>query len=288
MHCELGRGPVSSRPLSAGAVATGDGAGRGGMGGARLKTETLKVGPLGVRWLTSSAAPVTDVAVLCHGFGAPGTDLVPLAAELVLLAPELGRRAVAFAFPEAPLSLDHLALWGGRAWWEIDMAALDAAMREGRSRDLAREEPPGLAPARRMLVALLEGLMAKTGLPLGRFILGGFSQGAMLATDVALRSDEAPAGLIAFSGTILAEETWARQMARRAGLEAVVSHGRGDPLLPFAAAEALVGMLRAAAWDVTFVPFAGGHAIPFEALAAAAKLISKATERSGGDRSNAT
>jgi phospholipase/carboxylesterase len=69
-------------------------------------------------------------------------------------------------------------------------------------------------------------------------------------------------------------------MPRRAGLKAVVSHGRGDPLLPFQAAEGLVGMLRAAAWDVTFVPFAGGHAIPFEALAAAAKLISEVTDRS--------
>jgi hypothetical protein len=42
--------------------------------------------------------------VLCHGFGAPGDDLVPLADELFRLRPALARK-VRFAFPEAPLCI---------------------------------------------------------------------------------------------------------------------------------------------------------------------------------------
>ena len=70
------------------------------------------------------------------------------------------------------------------------------------------EIPEGLASARRKLMALLEVAQVETGLPMSRFLLGGFSQGAMLATDVTLRLEEAPAGLAALSGTLLCEEEW--------------------------------------------------------------------------------
>jgi len=42
----------------------------------------------------------------------------------------------------------------------------------------------------------------ETGLPLSRFVLGGFSQGAMLATDVTLRLEDSPGALIIYSGTM--------------------------------------------------------------------------------------
>ena len=64
------------------------------------------------------------LVVLMHGFGAPGTDLVPLAR--VLDVP----REVRFAFPEAPLDLGPEAM-NGRAWWRIDMARMQRAMMTG-------------------------------------------------------------------------------------------------------------------------------------------------------------
>jgi len=39
------------------------------------------------------------------------------------------------------------------------------------------------------------------------------------------------------------------------------SHGRDDPLLPFAMAEKLRNALAAAGLEVTWVPFDGGHGI---------------------------
>ena len=97
-------------------------------------------------------------------------------------------------------------------------------------------------------------------------MLGGFSQGAMLATDVALRLDEPPAGLVIFSGTLVNEAEWAARAPRRAGLGVLQSHGRQDPLLPFDNAVALRDLLAGAGLAVDFFAFDGGHALPPDAL----------------------
>jgi predicted esterase len=57
----------------------------------------------------------------------------------------------------------------------------------------------GLDEARKAVLAMVEQVQRDTGLPLSRFILAGFSQGAMLATDVALHLPESPAALCIFS-----------------------------------------------------------------------------------------
>src|SRR5688572_27322875 len=71
-----------------------------------------------------------DLAVvLCHGFGAPAGDLVPLAEELLALRPELGPR-VRFVFPAAPHSLADMGMPGGLAWFPIPLEVM-----MGRQRD---------------------------------------------------------------------------------------------------------------------------------------------------------
>lgn len=221
---------------------------------------------------SAAAAPLV---VFSHGFGAPGTDLVSLAEEMVLLEPALA--AATFAFPSGPIDLSPLGLWGGRAWFPIDMQALDAAQREGRIDVLAGAEPPGMAAARKKLRAALEVLMGKR--PWSRVVLGGFSQGAMMALDLALRLEEAVAAVIAFSPTLVDRATWQRGAALRQGLPVFVSHGRQDPLLPFRGTGALVEMLAAAGVAVEVVPFEGGHTIPFEALQRASTVVRQALFR---------
>ena len=205
------------------------------------------------------------VVVLLHGFGAPGGDLVPLGQALPV--PE-GTR---FIFPEAPLELP----WGydSRAWWLIDMEKLERAMRTGAARDLAGDVPPGLLSAREHVASLLLEIEGALAAPAERVIIGGFSQGAMLACDVALRSARPPAGLVLMSSTILAEDEWLPLLPARAGLPVFMSHGTSDPLLPFAAAERLRGLLQDAGARVTWVPFRGAHEIPAAVLAALGRFL---------------
>src|SRR5689334_1575442 len=87
------------------------------------------------------------LVVLLHGFGAPGEDLVPL--WRVLYGYDGIPPSTRFAFPAAPLEVDPH--WGGRAWWMIDVMALQSAILQGRTRDLATEVPPGLAEAREQI-----------------------------------------------------------------------------------------------------------------------------------------
>ncbi|ACY17658.1 alpha/beta hydrolase [Haliangium ochraceum] len=225
------------------------------------------------------------VVVLLHGFGAPGTDLVPLGQMLgeafgqVLdqAREHIGDAAPAagdpprFVFFAAPLAQPELM--GGRAWWMIDMEALQRAMLGGGRPDFSREKPEGLDDARELLGEAIRALRERLDAAAAPLILGGFSQGAMLSCDFALRSDEPLAGLILFSGSLLCADEWRERMPKRAGLRVFQSHGQSDPILPFGAAERLRDLLREAGLEVSWCAFPGQHAIPPEALSGALELM---------------
>lgn len=239
-----------------------------------LQARTERIGELQCRVVEPANGPAQPevVVVICHGFGAPGDDLVPVGGELAELLGSDATR-VRFVFPAAPLALDRYGIPGGRAWWPIDMLQLQTAIEQGEFRDLRRDCPEMLPEARRLLITLLDEIRAETGLPLSRFVLGGFSQGSMLATDVALHLPEAPGGLIVWSGTLLCEEQWSKLAPARSGLRVVQSHGYEDPILPFAAAEWLRDLFIGAGLIVEFLAFHGSHQIPFAAQQAAAAAI---------------
>ncbi len=165
-----------------------------------LTYRTERLGELQCHLLTgeSGAAPVRAL-VLCHGFGAPGTDLVPIGEELCHLAPELAEDTL-FVFPEAPLSPPEMQAFGGRAWWPLDMQRLQRAMALGEFRDLRSESPERLPTARQELESVLAAVQSDFRIPLERILPGGFSQGAMLATDVTLHLPSSPGGLVIYSG----------------------------------------------------------------------------------------
>jgi phospholipase/carboxylesterase len=215
------------------------------------------------------------VVVLCHGFGAPGDDLVPIGPEMARRRPELERR-VRFVFPEAPLSLAGLypGMFASRAWWLLDperLMAIASGAAERNLDELRASVPEGLAEARDKLLALV----AELGVPAGRVVLGGFSQGAMLATDVSLHLPEAPAALCIYSGTLINEADWRERAPARAGLKVLQTHGRQDPLLPHANAEHLRDLLSGAGLDVDFHAFDGQHGLPMDGVDRLAELVAQ-------------
>jgi len=231
---------------------------------------TTTLAQLQCRILQQASTPPELIVVLCHGFGAPGDDLVPLAAEILDRKTSLGAH-VRFVFPEAPHSLAHLGMGPGRAWWMIDMSRLMASQLgthgpESITELLRREAPEDLATSRKRLLGLVSELATLSKLPLSRIVLGGFSQGAMLATDVTLRLEEAPAALCILSGALINETDWQKRAPLRQGLHVLQAHGRQDPVLPFQTGEALRGLLTQAGLKVDFHPFNGGHTITRDTL----------------------
>jgi phospholipase/carboxylesterase len=207
------------------------------------------------------------LVVLLHGYGAPGDDLVPL--QQVLDVPS----EVRFAFPEASLSPPELAMYGGRAWWQIDVMALQRAAAAGRARDRMQETPVGLPEARQQVDAMLDALTSELEVPADQLILGGFSQGAMLALDVALHSSRPLAGLILLSTTFLNRDVWQPLMAARMSVPVLQTHGTQDPLLRFDIAVELRDVLQAAGSKVEWIEFRGGHELPRSVLEAVGRFI---------------
>lgn len=195
------------------------------------------------------------VVILLHGFGAPGDDLVSLGDAIGAPA---GTR---FVFPEGPLSL-NLGFGDSRAWWMIDWNRVNQDIAAGRFRDLSREVPKGLPAARQWVLSLLKALGRRLAADPKKTVLGGFSQGAMLACDVMLRADNPFAGLVVLSGTLLAQEEWAPLMPKRRGLPVFQSHGAQDDILPYLMAERLRDELTQAGLRVDWQSFPGGHEIP--------------------------
>jgi phospholipase/carboxylesterase len=205
------------------------------------------------------------LVVLLHGFGAPGDDLVPLFRQLDV------PRHVRFAFPEALLDLAEVAgpgYAGARAWWVIDPSWF-LPENQGRHAERAKLVPEGLGDARARVNAVLDGLGARPETT----VLGGFSQGAMLSTDIALRAEKPFAGLVLMSGSIVAVDEWQPLFGKLSGVRVMQSHGRSDPILPFAAAERLRDLMKGAGADVRWIEFAGGHTISLGALEGLAKIV---------------
>jgi phospholipase/carboxylesterase len=199
--------------------------------------------------------------VVLHGYGARGDDLVPLAARIAREA------NVRCAVVEAPIAMPG----GGRAWWPFDVARIREERARGENR-LRERAPEGLAAARARVIALVEELR-ETGPGTPEIHLVGFSQGAMLAADVALHLEPPPDGVAVLSGTFVTADEWTARMAARPAVEVLVAHGRSDPILPFEWARELADEWSRHARSARFVPFDGGHAVPREVGSAVVEMI---------------
>ncbi len=193
------------------------------------------------------AADAPLAVVLLHGYNMQPADLSPFAHSLGVPA--------LFLMPQGP----ELCPTGGHAWWDIDGVARERALLAG-PRDLVDQYPAGLAAARQHLSRFL-GAIAVDFQP-RRMVIGGFSQGGMLALDWLLRGSAHADGLVLLSASRLALGDWQPRCARLQGLPVFVSHGETDRDLSFGAGERLRDFVMDGGAQVTWVPFGGGHEIP--------------------------
>jgi len=212
----------------------------------------------------------THLAVLCHGFGAPGDDLVGLVPWFIEMAPQkLTDVRPLWVMPSAPLSLAAEGFGDGRAWWRISIQSLLDSFASGQYDKLRNHVPEGIDEAREKLTTTIETLQTEFGIPASKTILGGFSQGAMLSVDTALRGLALPpAGLWLYSGTLICDPIWEPLAQRLNNTQIVQSHGTLDPILPMLSGQWLRDMLVKAGNRVDFVSFVGPHTIPPEAIEA--------------------
>ena len=194
----------------------------------------------------------SDTAVvLFHGYGANMNDLVPLGQMW-----DSGN--MSWYFPNGVMALP-MGYYEGRSWFSIDVAALEKAMREGSHRDLARTVPTEFEETMKQLEIFLRELSSRYK----KIIIGGFSQGAMCASHLAMKADLPISGLILLSGNLLAHSHFPDAAK---SVPFYQSHGTMDPILPMAGARALEEKLLSLNFQGKLHVFEGGHEIPLKVI----------------------
>lgn len=198
-----------------------------------------------------------DWVILFHGFGADANDLAPLGEAI-----PTGKKNFNWLFPNGLLEVPIGPGWTGRAWWPIKMEEYQRAALSGVPIDLSRLTPDGLDKA--FLAAM--DMIKELKVPWDKVILGGFSQGAMLATEIYLRAPETPKGLVILSGNLLHADQIRPLVEKRRGRRFFMSHGRQDQVLPIQGAQRLETLLTQGGMKGSLQSFNGGHEIPMAVL----------------------
>jgi phospholipase/carboxylesterase len=191
--------------------------------------------------------------VVLHGWGAPGDDLVPL-------ADALRRPGVRFFIPAGPLP----EIGGGRAWWHLDPGSRPPHAYEDEV-PAGFQPTPAVVAARALVQGLIETIVARYA-PTS-VALVGFSQGAMLSSDVALAGTPGVDRVVAMSGLLLVDSIPGLRAPPATRPAFLLSHGRSDAVVPFEGATRAKQLLEKHAFPVTWRPFDGGHDIPPALLA---------------------
>ncbi len=130
--------------------------------------------------------------------------------------------------------------------------------------DFAADIAPGVRRSRQMLFELLDAMRAK-GFPTEQTIFGGFSQGALLATEIGLRYPHRLAGVVGISGFVCEPERLVKELSPVAFEQRLLlTHGTLDPMLPFAEVREQVNVLKSAGLHIEWHEFVKPHTIAGE------------------------
>jgi phospholipase/carboxylesterase len=181
--------------------------------------------------------------VLLHGRGADEQDLFGF---LDILDPE--HRMVGVT-PGGPLFLSP----GGRHWYVVPRVGFP--------------DPETFAASYGLLDGFLDAVATATGVAPERTLLGGFSQGAVMAYALGLgRGRPTPAGIVAMSAFIPTVSGWEPDL-QRPGLPVWIAHGVNDPVISVDFARGARERLEGAGLPVTYHETPGAHHVDPRVLA---------------------
>ena len=194
------------------------------------------------------------LVILLHGLGADGNDLIGLAPYWARLLPD-----AEFLSPNAPFPCDMAPY--GYQWFSSQDRSPEAVL-------------GGVRAAAPILDAFIDEALEQRGLGSGELALVGFSQGTMMSLFVALRRAEPVAGIVGFSGRLLAPELLASELRSRPPI--LLVHGTEDPLVPYSSLAAAETTLKAAGVPVETVTSVGiGHSIDDQGLRRGGQFLKK-------------
>ena len=199
----------------------------------------------------SGAAP-RKLVVLLHGVGANGDDLIDLAQAWAPALPE-----AEFLAPNAPFSFDMAPF--GYQWFSFMDQTMEGML-------------AGARAAAPILDGFLDQSLQERGLTDADLALVGFSQGTMMALHVAPRRAACCAGVLGYSGALLAPVLLADEAVSKP--DVLLIHGDSDDVVAPAALPMAEQALKTAEFSVSAVLRPGlGHGIDPEGIVLGGRFL---------------
>lgn len=190
---------------------------------------------------------MTDATIIwLHGLGADHSDFEPIVPELGLPP------SVRFVFPDAPIRA--VTINNGmrmRAWYDILQFGPGP------------EDEAGIRESQ----AIVEGLIAQAGVPPGRVVLAGFSQGGAIVLHTALRHPQRLAGVVALSTYVPLQAKLEGELSEaNRGIPIFMAHGRFDDIIPLPRASASRDLLARLGCQVEWREYDMPHSVCMEEI----------------------
>ena len=191
------------------------------------------------------------LVAIMHGRGADANDLADIAPYLD------GPAGYRFLFPNAP-----------KPWEAAPGMTFGFTWFEGLPPD-----PASLAASRAKLAEFLDAGLQRFPTPAGKFVIGGFSQGGLMALDAGLRRGDV-AGIVVMSGALFEADLPPLRKEQRV----LIVHGKLDEMIDVNRARRARRVLEDHGLEPEYHEFAMGHQVTMESIAVVSEFIRSCLE----------
>lgn len=208
--------------------------------------------------LPKNGAP-KHMVILLHGLGSNGRDLISLAPMFADAVPD-----AVFISPDAPFPCDMVPSGYPDSYQWFSLQNRDPQIM---LRGVERVFP--------LVVDFIAGQLARFDLSYSDLVLSGFSQGTMTSLHVAPRLPQKIAGVLGYSGALLADPSAEMSAMQKPPIHLI--HGQADDVVPVQAWEFAKEVLDAQGFTVTghTTPWLA-HSIDMEGIQSGAAFLKKA------------
>lgn len=198
------------------------------------------------------AATPTAAVIWLHGLGADGFDFVPIVDELRLPS----TLPVRFIFPHAaprPVTINNGYVM--RAWYDIKGFGPERA-----------EDDQGIRGSEDVVKRYIEQQIAH-GIPAGKIVIAGFSQGGAIALQTGLRYRQRLAGIMALSTYLpLRASVAAEAAAENRDIPILMCHGVQDPIVPLQMGAGSRDVLQSLGYGIEWHTYPMEHSVCLEEI----------------------
>jgi phospholipase/carboxylesterase len=207
-----------------------------------------------------SGGKPAHLVILLHGLGADGNDLIGLASYWAALLPD-----AEFLSPNAPFPCDMAPY--GYQWLSARDASPEARL-------------AGARAAGAILDGFIDDELKKRELTEAQLAVVGFSQGTMMSLFVGPRRERQLAGIVGFSGRLIAPALLKSEIRSRPPI--LLAHGTDDAMVSFESmAEAELALTEAGVSVETLSCPGVGHGIDEEGLRRGGQFLQRVLSAEG-------